>query len=221
MKAIRSLAAAVALCTLLPVVAQAQGFRPFQDSWFWGLKGGGTFTQSPSKSNVTSGMVGVDWLITRQRGGLYLSFDQSFLTQSAILADSVDAGDSNSAVTLKDLRRLTVMLMGYPGDWERVHPYVGVGMIYNQVGNVTPVGGYTSQDQYNLAQKIIAQYKSVFAPGLLAGVQMQVRNAALFVQAMTWQGNRSFFLSSASNAFNGSIEAGIRYNFGSSIEADR
>ncbi|HEU4990105.1 MAG: hypothetical protein KGL93_13485 [Gemmatimonadota bacterium] len=221
MKAIRTLAAALAVVTLVPAVGMAQTARPFQNSWFWGIKGGGTFVSSPSKSNVTSGMAGIDWLITRQRGGLYVSLDQSFLSQYAVLADSVNSTDTPSRVNLKNMRRLTVAIMGYPGDWVRFHPYAGLGMTYSTVGQITPQTAYTSQDQYTLAQQIIAQYKSVFSPTLLLGAQFQVRNAAVFVQGMGWQANQNFFLSSSTHGFNASIEAGLRYNFGSSVEQDR
>lgn len=221
MKAIRSLAAVVAVLTLAPAVGMAQSVRPFQNSWYWGLKGGGTFVSSPSQSSVTAGMVGLDWLITRSHGGLYISFDQSFLSQYAILADSVNSTDTPSEVNLKDMRRVSIALMAYPGNWERFHPYAGLGMVYAQVGQVKHLGTYGSQGQYTLSQQIIQAGKSVFSPMLMVGAQMDYRNAALFVQAMGWQGNQSFLLSSASAGANASVEVGIRYNFGSSIAQDR
>ena len=219
MKAIRSLAAAAAFLTLVPAAAMAQAPRPFQNSWFWGVKGGGAFMSAPSRANLTAGLAGVDWLITRNRGGLYVSLDQSFLSQYAVLADSVQSTDTPSQVNLKDMRRVSVLLMGYPGSSERVHPYVGLGMVYTQVGSVKPTTAYGSSDQYSLAQSIIQQYKSVFAPAVMAGVQYQRRNTGLFIQAMGWQANQNFFLYN-SHGFNASIEAGIRYNFGSSVAGD-
>ncbi len=218
MKAIRSLAAAAALLMLVPVAAQAQAPRPFQNSWFWGIKGGGTFISAPSKANLTAGLAGIDWLITRDRGGLYVSFDQSFLSQYAVLADSVQSTDVPSVVNLKDMRRISVLLMGYPGSSDRYHPYVGLGMVYTQVGSVKPTTAYGSSDQYSLAQSIIQQYKSVFSPAVMLGIQVQRRNTGFFVQAMGWQANSNFFLYN-SHGFNASLEAGIRYNFGSSVSA--
>ena len=221
MKAIRSLAVAGALLSFASAASLAQSARPFQNSWFWGLKGGGTFVSSPSSSSVTSGMAGVDWLITRNRGGLYASFDQSFLSQSATLADSVAPTDTPSKVTIKNLRRLTIALMGYPGDWARFHPYVGLGVVYNQVGEVKHMGTFGSSDQSDAYTQIVSAYKSVFTPAAIVGAQWDVRNVGLFAQAMAWQGNQQFFLSSPSRGANASIEIGIRYNFGSSIEKDR
>lgn len=221
MKAIRTLAAALAVFTLVPAAASAQAYRPFQNSWFWGVKGGGTFMSAPSNSNVSSAMFGLDWLITRKRGGVYVSLDQSFLSQYAVLADSVNAGDTPTVVNVKDMRRLTIALMGYPGDWVRFHPYAGIGMTYSSIGQVLPQTAYASSDQYTLAQEIIQQYKAVFSPTLILGAQMEYRNTALFAQAMGWQANQQFFLSSSTRGYNASIEAGVRYNFGSSIQPDR
>ncbi len=220
MKAIRSLAAAVAVVTLLPVAARAQAVRPFQNSWFWGLKAGGTLVSAPSQANVTSPMAGIDWLITRDKGGLYVSFDQSFLSQHAVIADSVDPTDTPSQVSLKNMRRLTILMMGYPGSSERYHPYAGLGMTYTALGSVTPTTPYTSTDQAAAAATIIQQYKSVFSPALMLGIQMQVRNAGLFVQGMAWPANSNFFLYNT-RGFNASLELGLRYNFGSSIADDR
>jgi hypothetical protein len=221
MKAIRSLALAGALLSLASAASMAQSARPFQDSWFWGIKGGGTFMSSRSNSSVTSGMAGLDWLITRKRGGVYLSLDQSFLSQYATLADSVNSTDTPSVVNIKDMRRVTVAIMGYPGDWTRFHPYVGLGMVYNQVGQVKHQGSFGSSDQYALYQQIVSAYKSVFTPAIMAGGQWQVRNAAIFTQVMAWQANQQFFLSSTSHGVNASVEIGLRYNFGSSIEKER
>jgi len=221
MKAIRTLAAALAVFLLMPAAGMAQTSRPFQNSWFWGVKAGGTFMSAPSNSNVTSGMAGLDWLITRKRGGVYISLDQSFLSQYAVIADSVNLGDTPTIVNLKNMRRVTVALMGYPGDWVSFHPYVGLGMTYSSVAQIVPQSAYGSSDQYTLAQTIIQQYKSAFSPTLLLGAQMQYHNAAVFVQAMGWQANQNFFLSSSTRGYNASLEAGVRYNIGSSIQPDR
>jgi len=220
MKSIRSLAVAAAVLAMVPAAGMAQSARPFQNSWFWGLKAGGTFMSAPSQANLTSPMAGIDWLITRNRGGLYVSFDQSFFTQHAVIADSVQPTDTPSRLNLTDLRRVTVALMGYPGDNPNIHPYAGLGITYNQVGSVKPSSPYGSDSQYSLAQSIIAQYKSVFSPVVMLGAQFQVRNAALFVQGMGWTANSQFFIYNA-RGFNASLEAGVRYNFGSSVEIDR
>ncbi|HUX33967.1 MAG TPA: hypothetical protein VMV51_08830, partial [Gemmatimonadaceae bacterium] len=110
-------------------------------------------------------------------------------------------------------------LMGYPGTSERFHPYAGLGLTYTQVG-ANPTTAYGSNDQASLAASIIQQYKSVFAPAAMLGIQMQRRNMGLFVQGMAWPSNQNFFLYN-SRGFNASAAVGLRYNFGSSIDDDR
>ncbi len=73
---------AVAVATLVSLgagAADAQSTRGFKDSWFWGMKGGGTFYQVQSDADGSlSPLGGIDWLITRTNAGLYASFDHTF-----------------------------------------------------------------------------------------------------------------------------------------------
>ncbi|HVZ78894.1 MAG TPA: hypothetical protein VG818_13010 [Gemmatimonadaceae bacterium] len=221
MKAIRALTVAAAALSLLPAVAAAQSGRPFNDAWFWGIKGGSTFMSAPSKPNLTSPMAGLDWMITRTHGGLYVSFDQSFFNAQGAINDSIAPTDSGRhVVNLKDVRRLTIALMGFPGDNPTWHPYAGLGITYNQVASVKPATPYNSSDQASLGQAIIAQAKAVFAPVLMLGVQARARQASVFLQGMAWPSNSNFFLYNT-HGFNGSLEAGVRINVGSAIADDR
>jgi len=221
MKAIRALVLGCAVLSVLPAAGTAQGTRPFDDSWFWGIKGGSTLMQAPSRANLTSPMAGIEWMITRTHGGLYISYDQSFFNQQAAINDSVAPSDTvPQIVQLKNMRRLTFALMGYPGESQRYHPYAGVGFTYNQVGSVKPVTGYNSVDQAALATAIITTYKSVFAPVLMLGGQVDTRRGSLFIQGMGWPANQAFFLYN-NRGFNASLEAGVRFNLGTSIDSDR
>jgi hypothetical protein len=219
MKAIRTLALTV--LTLLPAVGMAQTIRPFDDSWFWGIKTGGTLMQAPSRANLASPMIGAEWLITRTHGGLYVSLDQSFFTQQAAINDSVAPSDTiPGIVRLKDMRRLTLALMGFPGDSRTFHPYGGLGFTYNQVAEAKALGGFNSADQQLLANQIITFFKSVWAPVLMIGAQVDTRRGSAFVQAMGWPSNQSFFLYN-NRGFNASIEFGLRFNLGTSIDQER
>lgn len=75
MRATRLLLAGFLLAASVPAASSAQNAqqgRYFDDSWFWGLKGGvSTFTPTLGKSE-TAPTFGGDWLITRSRGGLYV-----------------------------------------------------------------------------------------------------------------------------------------------------
>ena len=87
MRLLRVLTAAIGLAALLPKPSAAQGGRQFKDAWFWGVKGGGMLYSSASTENSLAPLVGAEWLITRTRGGLYLSFDQAFLTTTGSFQD--------------------------------------------------------------------------------------------------------------------------------------
>lgn len=219
MKAIRALALTV--LTLMPAAGVAQSIRPFDNSWYWGLKGGGTLMQAPSRANLASPMAGAEWLITRTHGGLYVSLDQSFFNQQAAINDSVAPSDTvRQIVSLKDMRRVTFALLGFPGESRTFHPYAGVGFTYNQVADAKALGNYNSFDQQQLATAIITYYKSVWAPVLMLGAQVDTRHGSAFVQGMGWPSNQAFFLYN-NRGFNASVEFGLRFNLGTSIDNER
>src|SRR5437762_10065584 len=136
MRAIRILAVA-ALVVVDVTAAAAQSTRHFKDSWFWGLKGGETFYQSqahPSRQafDPNGGLAplgGIDWLITRTNGGLYVSFDHSFLLRDSVFVnDSISPLDTvPRTVHLGGLRRVTIAGMLFPMHSYRLHSYVGLG----------------------------------------------------------------------------------------------
>src|SRR5829696_7742492 len=149
MRLLRVFTAAIGLAALLPTLSAAQGGRQFKDAWFWGVKGGGMLYSSASTENSAAPLVGADWLITRTRGGLYLSFEQAFLTTTGSFLDREPDSTFARNVALKNMRPFSV-----------------------------------------------------------------------FGQAVASPAQQNFFLSNANGgqAFNFSLEGGIRYNFGSSID---
>src|SRR4051812_6417242 len=171
MRTIRALTTALALVAALPIVATAQKGRPFKDSWFWGLKTGG-FTLADSASNyVQAPVVGIDWLITRTHGGLYISGSQTFFhEQTFVLRDNFGGLDSGfRPVTLKNMRRLDVALMGFPGEHLLIHPYVGVGFSLMQVVAASAEPPFFSADQITSAQATINAEKVGFQPIFMGG----------------------------------------------------
>jgi hypothetical protein len=113
MRTFRALTIATAVVAMLPSFASAQNGRGFKDAWFWGIKGGGISLADSSASYKQAPMAGVDWLITRTHGGLYISGAQSFFTrQTFTLRDPVAGVDSGlRVINLKNLRRLDMALM--------------------------------------------------------------------------------------------------------------
>ena len=80
MRLLRVLAVATGFAALLSHTSAAQDGRQFKDAWFWGLKTGAVSFSSATTTNGGAPLIGAEWLITRSRGGLYVSFDQAFLT---------------------------------------------------------------------------------------------------------------------------------------------
>src|ERR1019366_768185 len=84
---------ALLAAALAPSVGSAQSAREFDDSWFWGVKAGVSTFSPTLGSNQSTATYGADWLITRTRGGLYVSFDEANVsTTSAVFDPTADNG---------------------------------------------------------------------------------------------------------------------------------
>ena len=118
---------AVALVGLYPSTADAQQGRPFENAWFWGVKGGGMLYSTARLGVTVDGdlalsapgnrhapMVGLEWLITRNRGGLYVSYDQSFLDETAGFMNLSDPDSAVIAMNVSDTRRVNLAGMIFP-----------------------------------------------------------------------------------------------------------
>lgn len=217
MRTIRALTTALALTAVLPGIGAAQAARPFKDSWFWGIKTGGLTYSAPKGGSGFAPVVGADWLITRSQGGLYVSFSQAFLTQTAYV-DTLDAADASAphAVSLKSLRRLELGAMAFPQISTIWHPYAGIGLVINQIGGATASGAGLSQNESAILDQTITDARTAMSPLLIAGTQYRLPWFSAFAQATFSPTQKNFFLYNGSAA-NFGYELGIRYNIGSSI----
>ncbi|MEP6495962.1 MAG: hypothetical protein ABJF01_24995 [bacterium] len=219
MRTFRALTLAAAVVAALPSVSAAQGGRPFSDAWFWGVKVGG-FTLADSGSKyVQAPTVGLEWLITRSKGGLYISGSETFFSQHAFtLRDPTAPVDSGfRTIKLKNMRKLDVALMGFPGDHIRFHPYFGLGFSMSQVSSAEAEGPFSSVDQVNFADQVIQRQKVAFSPLFIGGGQYRMRRFSVFGQLTLSPTEKNFLLYNG-RPWNFGYEAGIRYNFGSSID---
>jgi hypothetical protein len=218
MRTIRALTVAAAVVAALPTIAQAQHGRGFKDAWFWGLKGGGYTLADSGQKYIQAPTVGVEWLITRTHGGLYISGAQTFFSQhSFTLRDPAAPVDSGlRPITLKNMRRLDVALMGFPGDHIRFHPYVGAGFSLMQIASASPDGDFSNEDQFNYANAVIQDQRVAFAPFFVGGGQYRFRRFSVFGQLTAAPAQKNFIAYNG-KSFNFGYEAGIRYNIGSSI----
>ena len=223
MRFLRVLAVATGFASVLAQPSSAQDARQFKDAWFWGIKGGGLLYSSASTSSSAAPLVGAEWLITRTNGGLYLSFDQAFMSTTGGFTDRDTSGIFTRDVSLKNLRRFTMAGMIFPAQTRNLHPYAGAGLAFNQIAGTALVSGTTTSARYIIAQDSIQAKKAAFSPIFLAGVQARFRPMSLFAQATASPVQTSFFLANnnSSRSFNYSLEFGARYNVGSSIDRAR
>src|SRR5438552_13656869 len=127
MRAVRSALIATIMLGLTVSTAAAQSTRGFKNSWFWGLKGGAQVYSVYSDTSGLAPLAGIDWLITRTNGGLYVSYDHSFLNQFVIVNDSVNPLDTQNGrrgrhIDINGLRRVTIAGMLFPIPAYRMQP---------------------------------------------------------------------------------------------------
>jgi hypothetical protein len=222
---------ALTACLALPAIstAAAQGPRPFRDSWFWGAYGGLTSYTAANTVDATakgtsslSPQVGADWLITRKTGGLYLSLAQAFVTSQGAVENGPTSADTGFRyVDVKNLRRLNLAAMAFPGDFVRMHPYVGFGIAFDYLGAAAPQLSPTdTQKQEDFALSAVSEVKAALGPLFIAGAQYRALNAlSAFGQFTASAMSRDFLLSNG-NPISVGFQFGLRYNLGPSIDRD-
>ena len=215
MRFVRSLVAVGALgalAALAPRAAQAQTDRNFENSWFWGVKGGMMTFWTSDVNHAPGPLVGLDMLITRRNVALNLSFDHSFFEETGTYPeygfDGVPLGTEGRAL-LQDMRRAQGSLMAFPKRYGVFRPYVGIGFALNVIQKATVITSDPAAD----AETSIEDVRSRGAMLLTTGLQAQTGRTALFGQASIMPAERRFFFSGGETFF---FEGGIRINIGSS-----
>jgi hypothetical protein len=218
MRTIRGLAIALAALAVLPQAGNAQLGRRFENAWFWGGKAGTLVYSTVAETNQAAWVFGAEWLITRRRGGLYLSVDHAIMTEQVQYINLDMLPDTSIAdMELKDIRRYNMAAMIFPDLGRWVRPYVGLGASLTQVARATNRATYTSMDEELSTENLISDYKATLSPLSIVGVQLRLPLASVFAQGTAMATPQRFFLRGG-NTFTYSLEAGIRYNVGSSIE---
>ena len=230
MRLLRVLVVATSFAALFAAPSAAQEGRPFRDAWFWGVRGGVLNYSSDADpalgpydgtDNAGAPMAGVDWLITRTRGGLYVGIDEAFFTSAAFYRRPYVKGDP--AVMLRNERRISLAGMWFPMQSPMTHPYLGLGLSVNQVGDASLQFPLAIPALQSAAIDSVQAKKVAISPIFIAGVQQRLPNFSVFAQGSgTWLQN-GFLLKNlaAKHYLQWSLEAGIRYNVGSSIDRDR
>ena len=223
MRLLRVLAVATGFAALISHTSAAQDGRQFKDAWFWGLKTGAVSFSSATTTNGGAPLIGAEWLITRTHGGLYVSFDQAFLTTQGGFTDRDPDSTFTRYVRLKNMRRLTIAGMVFPMETRNMHPYAGLGLALNQIADANLLSTTSNPARFAIVVDSVQSKKAVFSPILLVGLQVRYKPLSAFVQGSMSPMQEAFFLSNngSSRAFNYSLEFGVRYNVGSSIDRAR
>jgi hypothetical protein len=132
------------------------------DSWKWyfGVNGGGSMVQTQTQDYSMFPSVGAHIMVVGKRGGVMLSFDESFgdqeLSAFAFIyqmvnttGDTVDVFASHSA-GFDRVRKYTAGMMAFPIQ-AQLEPYLGVGF-----GLMHTVGTRIESDIPNLTEAIVA-----------------------------------------------------------------
>lgn len=220
MRAIRALAVA-AVVGLDVSAAAAQPTRHFHDSWFWGVKGGGMYYQIQSDPGGSLAPVGgVDWLITRRHGGLYVAGDYAKFNGSVFVNDSInpiDVTPGGRQTDLKDMFRITFAGMLFPLESQRFSPYLGMGIAMSSIVSAEAQGTYVNRTQENLVLQTIQNFKTTVQPNAILGAQLRLPLASVFGHVTMSRSSNTFFLYTGPG-WRITGEAGVRYNIGSSID---
>jgi hypothetical protein len=213
MQKLRAVAVAVIATVVASTQANAQSSRNFEDSWFWGAKAGINTFSRPGFGNTSTANLGIDWLITRAKGGLYVSGDQSIFERDVIVADQASSSGQRT-VRVNDLRRLTFAGVAFPKRFGGITPYGGIGYMIAVAGDARILVDSADSQPTNAFIDDVDQLRSRGSVLGMLGVQIQTRRAAIFVQETMLPSNRNFLFPSVLSFF----EFGVRYNFGSSID---
>ena len=214
MRKTRWFIAGLLTAALIPAGASAQRRREFEDSWFWGVKGG-VSTFSPTFGDVESAPTyGAEWLITRTHGALYVSIDETNLNSTSVVFDPTADGGFRR-VDVDRMHRVGAAALAFPKRFGRVRPYAGLGLTVNVIGGTDPILLDTDEVLDDGVFQRLEDRRSQAAFILMGGVQAQFHRAAVFFQASVAPTGSNFLLSDSSLGF---FEAGVRYNFSGARE---
>jgi hypothetical protein len=215
MQKLRAVAVAVVATFVVSASANAQEMKNFDNSWFWGFKSGINSFAVPGHGNTSTVDLGVDWVITRTRGGLYVSANQSVFERDLEFLDPT-SNTGQRTIRVNDMRRITVAGLAFPKHFGGITPYAGLGFMIAVLGDARIFVDSANTFPTNSFLDEVERERSRSTAMVMAGVQIQTKRAAIFGQETLIPSNNSFLFRSVLNFF----EFGIRINFGSSIDQD-
>ena len=213
MQKLRAVAVALVATIVVSASADAQGRRNFDNSWFWGFKSGINTFSVPGGGNTSTVDLGIDWLITRTKGGLYVSGNQSVFERDLDVFDPA-SNTNQRRVRVNDLRRITFAGLAFPKHFGGITPYGGIGYTLAVLGDARIFVDSTNTFPDNAFIDRVESLRSRSSVLGMAGIQIQTKRAAIFAQETLIPSSPNFLFTSVMSFF----EFGIRYNFGSAID---
>jgi hypothetical protein len=215
MQKLRAVAVAMVATIVVSASANAQEMKNFDNSWFWGFKSGINSFAVPGHGNTSTVDLGADWVITRTRGGLYVSANQSVFERDLEFLDPT-SNTGQRTIRVNDMRRITVAGLAFPKHFGGITPYAGLGFMIAVLGDARVFVDSANTFPTNSFLDEVERERSRSTAMVMGGVQIQTKRAAIFGQETLIPSNNSFLFRSVLNFF----EFGIRINFGSSIDQD-
>ena len=213
MQKLRAVAVALVATVFVSASADAQGRRNFDNSWFWGFKSGVNTFAVPGEGNTSTVDLGIDWLITRSKGGLYVSGNQSVFERDLDVSDPAST-TGQRRVRVNDMRRITFAGLAFPKHFGGITPYGGIGYTIVVLGDARVFVDSANTFPNNAFLDAVERARSRSAVLGMAGVQIQTRRAVIFAQETLIPSSPSFMFSSVLSFF----EFGVRWNFSSAID---
>jgi hypothetical protein len=215
MQKLRAVVVALVATLVVSASANAQGMRNFDNSWFWGFKSGINTFSVPGHGNTSTVDLGIDWVITRTKGGLYVSGNQSVFQRDIEVADGASTTGQRT-VRVNDMRRISFAALAFPKHFGGITPYAGLGYTLAVLGDARVFVDSANTFPSNAFLDQVESMRSRSAVMAIGGVQIQLRRAAVFAQEIVLPSNPGFLFPSVLNF----LEFGVRLNFGSSIDRD-
>jgi hypothetical protein len=213
MQKLRAVAVALVATIVVSASADAQGVRNFDNSWFWGFKSGVNTFSVPGHGNTSTVDLGIDWLITRTKGGLYVSGNQSIFERDLEFGDPT-SNTGTRTVRVNDMRRITFAAVAFPKHFGGITPYGGIGYMIAVLGDARVFVDSANTFPNNAFLDEMDRERSRGAVIGMGGLQIRTKRAAIFAQETLVPSNNSFLFRSVLSLF----EFGVRWNFGSSID---
>jgi hypothetical protein len=213
MQKLKAVAVALVATTLVSASANAQGVRNFDNSWFWGFKTGVNSFSVPGHGNTSTVDLGIDWLITRTKGGLYVSGNQSIFEKDLEFLDPA-SNSGQRTVRVNDMRRISFAAVAFPKHFGGITPYAGIGYMIAVLGDARIFVDSANTFPTNAFLDEVERERSRGAVLGMAGVQIRTKRMAIFAQETMLPSNSSFLFRSVLSF----LEFGVRWNFGSSID---